>query len=392
MAYSGHLSLATDQLISFAGWFFLGHAVSWLQSIYYSLTIRAGSRKPTPGSPQYLAHRRAIHISVVVLYLLYTIYEADWQLQRTGDFYRLLSIPLDADERTIQSRFRRLAAQFHPDKLPPTVTPAASATATAHFMRLQLARDALVSGPRRFAYDRFGPDVLMPRWSHCLTVHDFVSHGFLHLYLPFYLSTAAFMFLANLAGYMTWGRYWRWLAFASMAAFEGRVISAPELPFVVARVLNPIFRVLGHPPYLPFQAVVVARKVLVAVFVALQQVAPLLRPPMKTQMSEAERLRLLVERQEMLVMGAHMKVGKLLEEELRPFMGDGEALVELQAKLEERHVRNAIEEDGEVRAAVERARAGTRGYANGSLAHGELQVPLEVDSPGIQPVDQGHLG
>lgn len=251
-------------------------------------------------------------------------------------------------------------------------------------MRLQLARDTLVSAARRFTYDRFGPDVLMPGWSNCITVHDFVSFGFLHLCLPFYLSTGAFMLLANLLGYMAWGRYWRWLAFASMAAFEARVLSAPELPFVVARVLNPLFGVLGHPAYLPFQVIVVARKVLVAVFVASQQVAPLLRPVTKTQMSEAERLRMLVARQEVLVMGAHMKLGKLLEEELRPFMGDGETMVELQAKLKERHVRNAVEEDGEVRAAVERARAGLEGHANGSLAHRELRVPL---SPSTQPVD-----
>jgi hypothetical protein len=45
---------------------------------------------------------------VIVAYLLYTIYEADWQLQQEGNFYSLLGVPPDAEEKKIQSQFRRL--------------------------------------------------------------------------------------------------------------------------------------------------------------------------------------------------------------------------------------------------------------------------------------------
>jgi len=47
-------------------------------------------------------------VLVIVAYLIYTIYEADWSLRRASDFYRDLAVPLDADERKIQGQFRRL--------------------------------------------------------------------------------------------------------------------------------------------------------------------------------------------------------------------------------------------------------------------------------------------
>jgi len=80
----------------------------YLQSLYYGITIRAGEPKPQPGSTRFIKHRRAIHVAVIVFYLLYTIYEADWQLRRAGDFYQDLSVPHDVDDKALQSRFRRM--------------------------------------------------------------------------------------------------------------------------------------------------------------------------------------------------------------------------------------------------------------------------------------------
>ena len=47
-------------------------------------------------------------MTVIVLYLLYTIFEADHWLRQAGDFYQDLGLPPGADEKTIKSRFRRL--------------------------------------------------------------------------------------------------------------------------------------------------------------------------------------------------------------------------------------------------------------------------------------------
>lgn len=81
----------------------------WVQTIFYGITIRAGDPKPRPGSAQYVKHRRRIHILVISAYLLYTIYEADWDIRRTGDFYQDLGLRPDVEEREIKSKFRRLS-------------------------------------------------------------------------------------------------------------------------------------------------------------------------------------------------------------------------------------------------------------------------------------------
>lgn len=45
---------------------------------------------------------------VVIAYLLYTLFEADYWVRQDGDFYQALGVTPDVDERAIKSRFRRL--------------------------------------------------------------------------------------------------------------------------------------------------------------------------------------------------------------------------------------------------------------------------------------------
>lgn len=80
----------------------------WIQTFYYRLTTRAGDPYPRQGQPAFARDRRNIFVLVVASYLLYTIYEADWQLRLQGHFYNELGVPVDVDSRSVQSRFRRL--------------------------------------------------------------------------------------------------------------------------------------------------------------------------------------------------------------------------------------------------------------------------------------------
>lgn len=96
-------------ILSYAGWAFLPNLVTgWLQSIYYGITVRAGDPKPQPGTPRYMKHKRRIHMIVIISYLCYTLYEADYWVQQQGDFYQALGVTSDVDEKAIKSRFRRL--------------------------------------------------------------------------------------------------------------------------------------------------------------------------------------------------------------------------------------------------------------------------------------------
>ena len=82
----------------------------WVQGIYYRLVTRAGDPMPQPGTPRYQKHNRIIFVLVIISYLLYTVYEVDWNVQREGDFYRDLGLPFDVQEKRLQSHFRKLYA------------------------------------------------------------------------------------------------------------------------------------------------------------------------------------------------------------------------------------------------------------------------------------------
>lgn len=66
------------------------------------------------------------------------------------DFYELLEVSRDADEKTIKSSYRKLAMKYHPDRNP------GCAESEARFKQISVAYDCLKDPQKRAAYDRFG--------------------------------------------------------------------------------------------------------------------------------------------------------------------------------------------------------------------------------------------
>ncbi|QUC16103.1 uncharacterized protein UV8b_00344 [Ustilaginoidea virens] len=335
-------------LLSLVGWSFLpGLASAWLQTIYYGVTIRAGDRKPQPGSPRHAEHRRRIRILVVAAYLLYTIYEADHDLRRQPSYYQELGVPAAAADREIRSRFRRLAALHHPDK--------AGSEAEAYFIHLKLASDTLQDAARRFAYDRFGDAVVS--WERCATVRDYVARGVVHTVLPHYAVAAATVYVLGLFGYMDFGKFYRWLILLALGLFEVHAATRAGFPPLLRAANAVVTTLTGRPPYLPFQLVGLLRKITLTAYIALSQIGPLLvRNPSPRKAAAAgeddKALRESLARLEALSRQLDADAGRLMDMEVAPFKGDASAVNNLRGKMREWLVQNTIRADPMVRDAM----------------------------------------
>lgn len=314
---------------------------------------------------------------VVTLYLAYTIYEADFELRRAGSFYRDLGVPLTATSREIKSRFRRLAALHHPDKAGPNASADESAI-NAYFVHLKLVTDTLLDPARRFAYDRFGPVSVI--WAtnnsnnglhRCSTVYDFVAMGVRAL-APYYIVAAAALYGLGMLGYLTWGGYERWLVLAAVLVFELHAITRPFHPFILTNLLNPLFALLApqHGPYLPFQAIQLARKLSITTFIGFSQIGPLLGADTRSgqivipderggSVAKAPAsdpvLLAALERLETTSRSLEQDATRLLDMELAPFVGQEEVLNNVRGKIKEWLVQNTIRADPMVRDAVGRS-------------------------------------
>src|SRR5476649_102265 len=66
-----------------------------------------------------------------------------------ADYYEILGIPKDAEEREIKKAYKRLAMKFHPDRN-------ADAGAEAKFKEAKEAYEILNDPQKRAAYDQYG--------------------------------------------------------------------------------------------------------------------------------------------------------------------------------------------------------------------------------------------
>lgn len=281
---------------------------------------------------------------VVSAYLLYTIYEADWDIQRASDFYQDLGVSQSATDRDIKSRFRRLAAIYHPDKVS-SISPSSE----GYFVHLKLAQDTLLDPAKRFAYDRFGPGIT--QWRHCSSIRDYLAHG-LQSTLPYYGAGAVVMYILGMLGYLEWGKYWRWLTLVILCIFELYTMSRPYAPPIAAKFINPLLTTFTqHPPYLPFQLIQLARKISITMYIAFSQIGPLLQSPEAARLQGDPEvvLRQQLDRLDQSIKAADVEATRLMEMERAPFAGDPQALTEVQGKMKEWLVQNTIRSDPEVR-------------------------------------------
>lgn len=281
-------------------------------------------------------------------------------MRQSGDFYQDLGLTPGADEKQIKSRFRRLAALQHPDKVP-TDDVIRHAAAEANFVNLKTAQDTLSDPVKRFAYERFGPDML--RWQHCRTIRDYLITGIQTSSLPLYAGSTLMMVLLSLTNYLQWGRFWRYLTFAGLFVLEYHTITRPYPSPLLTKIFNPILsRITVHPPLLPFQLLALARKATFTLFIAFSQLGNLFpqeKPasaatttttPSQHDLQQLARL-------EGNARASEIEASRLLAMEMTPFVGDEQGTKELRGRVKEWLVNNTIRADPEVRDAMGRALA-----------------------------------
>ncbi|PKX90313.1 J domain-containing protein [Aspergillus novofumigatus IBT 16806] len=342
-----------SSLLSFVGWAVLpNYVTSLLQNVYYGITIRAGEPRPQPPSPRYARHRRRIFILVVTSYLLYTLYETFHQVQVTGDFYRTLGVSPLADERTIKSRFRRLAAQHHPDKR----GYGDGGPSDDYFVYLKLAQDTLLDPAKRFAYDRFGPDMLS--WGDRKTMQDFLFAG-LQRSVPQYVVGFLIIIVLNFTYWSNWGRYWRFFTFAALITLEAALITRPKALFMPGFYIPPAIRsLLGISPtfyLLPFQILTLAQRASVTLHIFISQLTP---PEVSKGSSSAPGERIHPQTMQRLAQLTQLsratdgEATRLLQLGLAPFRGDREGAATLRKGMKEGLVLSSVRASPEVQQAI----------------------------------------
>lgn len=228
----------------------------------------------------------------------------------------------------------------------------------ALYIQLKLARDTLIDPARRFAYDRFGPDILA--WQNAKLIRDFVNTGMQNLAV-YYAGSAAVLILLGILGYLRQGMFWRYLVMAALFVIELHTATRPAFPWVLTEVVNPFVLATGiRKPYLPFQMITLLRKLTLTFFIAMSQLGPLLQDPRQAAAEQdgpgvpSQQL----DRVDALTKQADDEVQRLVSLELMPYVQTDQMPPtisrDLRTTLKEWLVQNTIRNDPEVSGAIKR--------------------------------------
>lgn len=248
--------------------------------------------------------------------------------------------------------------QYHPDK----VAPQDRAHVEPIFVHLKLAKDTLLDPAKRFAYERFGPEIL--QWQSCKIIKDYIMLGMRNT-AGYYLGTAFVLLVTGMMGYLQNGKFWRYLVMTTMFAIEVSVMTRPTFPAFLTSFVNPVLESTGlRQPLLPFQLLTLLRQFALTIFVAISQLEPLLRGPSMPLSDQITAQQM--DRVNTLAVAADQEVARLFNFELTQFGADAGSDQALRSSLKEWLVQNTVRNDPEVRAAVEQAFERRRVAATGT--------------------------
>lgn len=238
-----------------------------------------------------------------------------------------------------------------------TDDPAALAAAEKHFVVLKQAQDTLTDPVKRFAYERFGAEVLT--WQHCKTIRDYLLRGAQIVQGPLYAGSTFVLIMLSFTNYLQAGRFWRYFFFFALFILEFHTLTRPYHTPILSKIINPVVEnVFRHPPLLPFQLLTLSRKATFTLFIAFSQLSGLLEKPStpsngngNASLHDLQQLN----RLEQIAKANEVEADRLVGMDMAPFMGDEQGIKDLRGRIREWLVNNTIRSDPEVRDAMGRA-------------------------------------
>ncbi|KAF8911627.1 hypothetical protein CPB84DRAFT_1958011 [Gymnopilus junonius] len=204
--------------LSLFGWTIIPDFASkqLLNFVYHKSPIRIVA-VPQLGSLQHRKHYATAFAFVIFTYLTYTLIQSARSMP--PNFYQILGVPPNVDDNGLKLAFRAFAKRYHPDK------PGVGKDGEALFMYVRDAFEALKDPPVRFAYDRFGPDVV--GWhQHCKTTREFLRRG-LMVSSGYHIVTGIVLLFWSAIGRPSSVSFWRYVLFAALFAGELSFILSP---------------------------------------------------------------------------------------------------------------------------------------------------------------------
>ncbi|KAJ7747744.1 hypothetical protein B0H16DRAFT_1888618 [Mycena metata] len=258
------------------GWSFIPHhATTYILKIlhYGAFTFY---KIPTPqiGTFEYQRHYRYTFAVVVLGYLIWTMVQES--ISMAPNFYQILGVAPTADDTSLKLAFRSFAKKYHPDRVGPQ--------GEALFITVRDAFEALKNPTVRFAYDRFGPNVL--QWTHCVTTSEYLRHG-LTQSIGYHVVALAILVFWTAIGETSPVAFWRYVLFISLLASELYLLLSPSPSVTPSGLLlgsplphpgdAPTYRTVLHtifPHRVAYQHVRFLHQLFLFLSIALSRVAP----------------------------------------------------------------------------------------------------------------------
>ncbi|TEB38104.1 hypothetical protein FA13DRAFT_1681484 [Coprinellus micaceus] len=293
-----------NALLSLGGWSVIPDLATrhTLQFIYSTPLLHRTLRlKPSaPNTPTYRRHYGILFAVVVLGYLLYTLVEK--AVNAPENFYETLGVGPGVDEGGLKLAFRQFAKKYHPDRV--------GKGGEEKFMEVRKLVEALKNPTVRFAYDRFGPDVL--KWKgQCTTTGEYLWRGLLQS-AGYHIASLAFLLFWSVVGRSTPFTFWRYILYFTLLTLELRLILSPS-PSPSGRHITLLHRLF--PNRVIYQHILFLHQVFMFLNVALMRVTPHLIE--RDELNDPRMEAALVERTVALVNLADRETSKMVHTELQ---------------------------------------------------------------------------